>query len=151
MKYAKINSQNEVLEFPVSLKNLVEEGVISSEEATKEELVASGVTEVGAINIQPPHNEYIQKLQAVLQSDGTWKEQWVQQETSDEYRANQTRKRATQVLKDRAVYLGYTDWTQMPDVVLGNKEAWAEYRQALRDVTAQEGFPWQVVWPSRPE
>jgi Phage tail assembly chaperone protein len=28
-----------------------------------------------------------------------------------------------------------------------NKAAWATYRQALRDVTAQTGFPWTVEWP----
>ena len=26
-----------------------------------------------------------------------------------------------------------SDWTQMPDVVLSNKEEWATYRQELRD------------------
>lgn len=27
---------------------------------------------------------------------------------------------------------------------------WASYRQALRDVTAQEGFPYSVTWPTKP-
>jgi len=27
----------------------------------------------------------------------------------------------------------------------------ATYRQALRDITAQEGFPHSVVWPAKPE
>ena len=29
--------------------------------------------------------------------------------------------------------------------------AWATYRQALRDVTAQDGFPWTITWPAQPE
>ena len=28
---------------------------------------------------------------------------------------------------------------------------WASYRQALRDITAQEGFPYSVIWPTKPE
>lgn len=27
---------------------------------------------------------------------------------------------------------------------------WAEYRQALRDVTKQEGFPFEIQWPEKP-
>ncbi len=32
-----------------------------------------------------------------------------------------------------------------------NGVAWAVYRQALRDITAQEGFPTNVIWPQEPE
>lgn len=42
-----------------------------------------------------------------------------------------------------------TDWTQLPDVPLQAKEAWAAYRQALRDVTKQPD-PLKVVWPEPP-
>jgi hypothetical protein len=28
---------------------------------------------------------------------------------------------------------------------------WVAYRQALRDITLQEGFPENVVWPEKPE
>lgn len=31
-----------------------------------------------------------------------------------------------------------------------NSLAWAVYRQALRDLTKQDGFPWSVVWPDMP-
>jgi len=27
---------------------------------------------------------------------------------------------------------------------------WAAYRQALRDVPTQAGFPWSVTWPNEP-
>lgn len=27
---------------------------------------------------------------------------------------------------------------------------WATYRQALRDVTTQSGFPWTITWPEMP-
>ena len=28
--------------------------------------------------------------------------------------------------------------------------AWATYRQALRDITIQNGFPWTIDWPTNP-
>ena len=31
------------------------------------------------------------------------------------------------------------------------QEAWASYRRSLLDITNQEGFPHNVVWPSAPE
>tara|TARA_R110002153_G_scaffold149743_1_gene301306 strand:- start:29 stop:253 length:225 start_codon:yes stop_codon:yes gene_type:complete len=30
------------------------------------------------------------------------------------------------------------------------KTAWKNYRQALLDVTDQEGFPYTIVWPTKP-
>jgi len=44
-----------------------------------------------------------------------------------------------------------SDWTQLPDVPLATKEAWATYRQALRDITAQPGYPFNVIWPQAPQ
>lgn len=32
-----------------------------------------------------------------------------------------------------------------------DKEAWAAYRQALRDITGQQGFPFEIEWPTAPE
>lgn len=52
----------------------------------------------------------------------------------------------------RGALLSSSDW-----VVLKNYEAgtpvpveWVEYRQALRDITKQEGYPYNVVWPKEP-
>ena len=39
-----------------------------------------------------------------------------------------------------------SDWTQLIDAPV-DREAWADYRQALRDLPQQEGFPDKVVWP----
>lgn len=61
-----------------------------------------------------------------------------------------TEEQATAVRSDRNERLVNTDWTQVADAPV-DKAAWATYRQALRDVTAQEGFPWNVTWPVQPE
>lgn len=49
----------------------------------------------------------------------------------------------------RDVLLAQSDWTQLPDVPLPTKAAWAVYRQALRDITAQPD-PANIVWPVAP-
>lgn len=44
--------------------------------------------------------------------------------------------------------LAETDWTALSDNTMS--PAMATYRQALRDVPTQEGFPYAVTWPSKP-
>ena len=44
--------------------------------------------------------------------------------------------------------LAETDWTALSDSTLTTDMA--AYRQALRDVPEQEGFPYTIIWPIRP-
>lgn len=52
----------------------------------------------------------------------------------------------------RDVLLTASDWTQQPDVQHPPDvaAAWRTYRQALRDITSQPGFPQNVIWPVAP-
>lgn len=54
-----------------------------------------------------------------------------------------------QVRTDRNLLLAQSDWTQLDDADV-DRAAWAEYRQALRDITDQAGFPHEVDWPAKP-
>ena len=56
--------------------------------------------------------------------------------------------KATEVREARDLLIAKTDWTQLPDVPQAIKSQWASYRQALRDVPQQAGFPFNVVWPT---
>jgi len=56
---------------------------------------------------------------------------------------------AEQVRAERDALLASSDWTQVADAPV-DQAAWAVYRQALRDVTTQVGFPHDVVWPATP-
>ena len=62
-------------------------------------------------------------------------------ETADEIRAK------------RDKLLDATDWAVLPDSPLDepSKTALKTYRQALRDVPQQVGFPNSVSWPNMPE
>lgn len=54
--------------------------------------------------------------------------------------------------KVRNSRLSSCDWTMLADAPLTvpQKEAWQSYRQSLRDVPDQVGFPQNIVWPSSP-
>jgi len=65
------------------------------------------------------------------------------------WKAMKDAEQAKAVRDDRTRRLSATDWTQLADAPV-DKTAWATYRQALRDVPAQAGFPWNVQWPDTP-
>jgi len=56
---------------------------------------------------------------------------------------------AAEARADRDNLLAATDWRFRSD--LTPSQAWVDYCQALRDITAQEGFPQSIVWPTEPE
>jgi hypothetical protein len=54
-----------------------------------------------------------------------------------------------EVRSKRNILLSQSDWTQVADAPV-DQPAWATYRQALRDVPQQAGFPHEVDWPAKP-
>lgn len=57
------------------------------------------------------------------------------------------------ILPKRQRLLASSDWTQLPNGPLTQEQqiAWATYRQQLRDITAQSGYPTNVIWPVAPQ
>ncbi len=57
------------------------------------------------------------------------------------------------VKTNRNKLLYQSDWTQLPNSPLTTEkqQEWAVYRQQLRDITSQSGYPFNVVWPTQPE
>jgi hypothetical protein len=56
---------------------------------------------------------------------------------------------AAEYRMQRNTLLLESDWTQVADAPV-DQAAWAVYRQALRDISQQAGFPATVVWPVKP-
>lgn len=56
--------------------------------------------------------------------------------------------KAEAVRAERDSLIAETDWWASSDLTM--TDAQASYRQALRDVTSQSGFPQSVVWPVKP-
>ena len=64
--------------------------------------------------------------------------------------ANKAQDQAEQAVRNqRDRLLSDSDWRALSDNTLS--PAWASYRQALRDITEQAGFPYAVTWPTKPE
>lgn len=57
-----------------------------------------------------------------------------------------------EVRQERDGLLTASDWTQVADGPLSSttRVAWAAYREALRNVPQQEGFPATIEWPTAP-
>jgi hypothetical protein len=57
---------------------------------------------------------------------------------------------ANSIREERNKLLAESDWTQGKDIPDEISTPWAEYRQALRTLPEQEGFPSNVTWPEAP-
>lgn len=55
-----------------------------------------------------------------------------------------------QLTSQRNYMLAVSDWIFAPDVNVENMDEWLAYRQELRDVTEQPGFPKDFTWPKHP-
>jgi hypothetical protein len=60
--------------------------------------------------------------------------------------------KASSVRQQRDKLLAETDWLVIKNLELNQNipGVWEVYRQALRDIPSQEGFPWNVTWPESP-
>lgn len=79
-----------------------------------------------------------------------WTQTWTVEPATAEEIAERTALLEQAIRTERNARLTASDWTQLPDVALANKTDWATYRQSLRDITDQPGFPANVTWPTEP-
>jgi len=68
------------------------------------------------------------------------------------YKAAKDAEQAKAVRQQRDSKLAESDWRMIKawETQTTISQEWATYRQALRDVTSQSGFPWEVTWPDAP-
>ncbi|ELY2854172.1 tail fiber assembly protein [Cronobacter dublinensis] len=57
--------------------------------------------------------------------------------------------KSSEVRAERDMLIAASDWRMMPDAP-GDKEVWKAYRDELRAITEQKGFPFEVIWPIQP-
>jgi hypothetical protein len=114
------------------------------------DLSSFGVVKIEQASI-PAYNSNIEKVEEGTPElkDGSWKQTWnVVKLNADELAAIEENK-ISSARSERNGKLQDCDWTQLSDSPV-DKAAWAAYRQALRDVPSQDGFPWSIVWPEEP-
>jgi len=134
----------------------------SWDQTTEEVLETIGADLVfeGPQAVTTPPYEYSMR-QGVEQVEGKWYTKYVagpvftdtpeataaEQEAA--YKARLDDQQAASVRADRNARLAATDWRVIKALEEGNGLDFdvATYRQALRDVPSQPGFPWNVVWP----
>jgi hypothetical protein len=107
---------------------------------------------VPVAGVQQPEVTHLQSITegAPELVNGIWTQVWAVSDATPDEIDQRTTSQAASVRADRNSRLSRSDWTQLPDS-LADHEAWATYRQEMRDVTAQEGFPWDVEWPIEPD
>jgi hypothetical protein len=99
--------------------------------------------------------QYSMRQGVEQQADGKWYTKYVlgpifaNAQEQAEYETHMDAERAASVRLGRNKKLADCDWTQLADST-ADKSAWATYRQALRDIPSQQGFPWNVTWPTEP-
>lgn len=118
-----------------------------------QDLSSFGVVEVVATD-QPTIDYTTQKLEAGAPAfdGGTWRQVWNVIELSTQEKQTIQDNKAASVRADRNRRLAECDWTQLSDCPLSDadKAAWSTYRQELRDIPGQSGFPWDISWPNTP-
>ena len=82
-----------------------------------------------------------------------WRLEWSVVEKTAEEKQQYYDGAASRVRSHRDSLLSQSDWIVAKSYERGETvpTEWVSYRQALRDITAQAGFPYSVVWPTKPE
>lgn len=88
----------------------------------------------------------------VEQISGKWYTKYSVADISDEAKVAKDAEQAKSVREQRSQKLKDTDWVVIKHLERNENipGVWEVYRQALRDVPTQQGFPWTVVWPDEP-
>jgi len=81
-----------------------------------------------------------------------WEAEKARQEAVAEAERNDPVNVEARAREQRNALLSESDYILMPDYPLTDeqREAWTAYRQALRDLPEQEGWPMNIVWPEKP-
>ena len=141
--YAKIIN-NVVTKFPYSMGALHVENPDTSFPASPTADLLSEFNVFKIVETPAPtiDSKTHRQSKSIQQVDGVWTQVWVSIELPEDVAAANVRSYRDRLLTE-------TDWTQVSDAPV-DKEAWATYRQALRDISLQEGFPWSVEWAVKP-
>lgn len=109
-----------------------------------------GVVPVQLVN-PPSYNEDAQVLEELtpVLVDNQWQQSWRVVDRTSEDAAKRQQMKSDSIRAERDDMLRLSDWTQLADAPVDVK-AWKTYRQELRDITLQDEFPNNVVWPVQP-
>lgn len=147
-------SNGDTLKFPYSLENLYNDNPQTS---FPSEMSAEELNEWGVFSVEdqsPPI--YDKQTEAIELSppslvNGAWVRAWLVTKASAEEIKSRTIEQAAIIRKQRNGVLTATDYSQLADFPGTDieKQLLTQFRQALRELPQQTGFPWDVIWPER--
>lgn len=110
--------------------------------------------EYGVFKVHATDRPPINKTQRVVEDmpsivNGKWVQVFNVENRTVEDLMQEEQRLAEDIRSQRNSLLTECDWTQLLDSPT-DKQAWAQYRQALRDITKQAGFPYEINWPEKP-
>lgn len=145
-------TDNEIVEYPYSIEQFRADNPTISfpAEISDETLAEHSVYPVGYASA-PAYDPATQRMVTSSQPslvNGNWIITKSIVDKTAEQITNDTATKSEQVRLTRNKRLSETDWCAGTDVTMTTEMA--TYRQALRDVPAQEGFPYSVTWPTKP-
>ena len=153
MFYVLLAADGSVDRYPYTLTDLRRANPGTSFPKKISDEVAAGFNCFPVEPTEPPADDYTINLsRTAVKQDGSWVEEWISTPATPEQIAERTEAKANEVRLQRNQLLTDCDWTQLPDAPLDAdaKLAWQLYREALREVPEQAGFPWDVQWPTEP-
>lgn len=146
MLYIKTDENFNIVKFPYSISEFKRDNPETSWPETIDPMTLAEHRVYPVYqNIQPEYDantEYLSLLQPSMDINGVWSTHWQVQRIPEEEVAAVHKAHRNSLLQN-------SDYTQLPDTPV-DKVSWATYRQALRDVTKQSGWPYQIEWPIPP-
>lgn len=151
MFYVKLDSNGNIEKYPYTLTDLVFDNpnVSFSDKITNEDAAFFNVFPVTPSE-QPEETYDINLVRNAKFENGKWVEFWTSSPATEEQKQERIQAKSTQIRNLRNELLKESDWSQLPDVSNTIRNNWLNYRQSLRDITDQSGFPWNVTWPTEP-
>lgn len=147
-----LTSEGNVKQYPYSVSKLKRDNPQVSFPAnpSPELLEEFGVYSVVEVE-RPEINGLTQDIREINPKliDGEWVQNWAVKDLTPEELELIHSNTAETVRTRRSTLLAESDWTQVADAPV-DRDAWRAYRNELRDIPNQEGFPFDVVWPTQP-
>lgn len=109
-------------------------------------LSAESLVSVPEPTTEQPSADHI--LIANQDENNVWYTDWMLKSEYDSILENKAH--ISLIKQRRNKLLAASDWTQGKDIPLEVSNKWVDYRQALRDITSQAGFPFAIEWPVQP-
>jgi len=140
--------ENEIKAYPYDVKMLMRENPqISFPKNMSDELLSTWniypITKTNSPSVD--HNkDVVEGLPTLI--DGKWVQNWIVSGASDDEIKKRNDSKSIEVRNTRNKKLSETDWAGLSDNRMSVEMT--TYRQQLRDITLQSGFPNKIDWPT---